>query len=88
MTFINVGYGNIVAADRVISVAAPDSAPIKRLVSEAKEAGRSIDLCCGRKCRSVIVCDTDHVITTSLSLDRLFARLKGDSDDGIDEDED
>ena len=85
MTFINVGYGNIVASDRIVSVAAPDSAPVKRLVFEAKEAGRAIDLCCGRKCRSVIVCDTDHVITTSLTLERIFARLKGENDTSSDE---
>ncbi len=87
MTFISVGYGNIVAADRIISVAAPDSAPIKRLVFDAKEAGRAIDLCCGRKCRSVIVCDTDHVITTSLTLERLSARLMGDVDSAENDDE-
>ena len=79
MKFINVGYGNLVALERIVSVAAPDSAPIKRIIIEAKESGRSIDLCCGKKCKSVIICDTDQVITSSLSLDSITARIAGDA---------
>ena len=81
MKFINVGYGNLVAFDRIVSVAQPDSAPIKRMVLEAKESGRAIDLCCGKKCKSVLVCDTDHIITCSVTPEALFQRIeKGDTD--------
>ena len=78
MKFINVGYGNLVALERIVSVASPDSAPLKRIISEAKETGRAIDLCCGKKCKSVLICDTDHVITSALSLETLQARISGD----------
>ena len=84
MKFINVGYGNLVALERIVSVAAPDRAPIKRIVMEAKESGRAIDLCCGKKCKSVIICDTDQVITVSLSLESITARITGDEDAGED----
>ena len=84
MKFINVGYGNLVALERIVSVAAPDSAPIKRIIIEAKESGRAIDLCCGKKCKSVIICDTDQVITSSLSLESLTSRIKGDEDNAND----
>ena len=81
MKFINVGYGNLVAFDRIVSVAQPDSAPIKRMILEAKESGRAIDLCCGKKCKSVLVCDTDHIITCSITPEALFQRIeKGDID--------
>ena len=77
MKFINVGYGNLVALERIVSIAAPDSAPIKRIVAQAKESGRAIDLCCGKKCKSVIICDTDQIITTALSLDSITTRMAG-----------
>ncbi|MBQ9084802.1 MAG: DUF370 domain-containing protein, partial [Clostridia bacterium] len=53
MKFINIGFGNMVSAGRIVSIASPDSAPIKRLVQDAKEAGRVIDVSCGRRTRSV-----------------------------------
>ena len=84
MRFINVGYGNLVALERIVSVAAPDSAPIKRIVIDAKESGRAIDLCCGKKCRSVIICDTDQIITSSLSLESITQRIFGNDGDGDD----
>ncbi len=92
MRFINVGYGNLVALERIVSVAAPDSAPIKRIIIDAKESGRAIDLCCGKKCRSVIICDTDQIITSSLSLESLTQRITaepgGESDDRSDMEDD
>ena len=60
--FIGIGFGNMVAADRVVMIANPDSSPIKRLIQEAKDNGRAIDVSCGRRTRSVLVTDTDHVI--------------------------
>ena len=87
MKFVNVGYGNIVSCDRIVSVAQPDSAPIKRLVIEAKESGRAIDLCCGKKCKSVLICDTDHIITCAITPETLFQRMEKDSGEGDFEDD-
>ena len=66
MKLINIGFGSMVAAGRVLSMLAPDSAPIKRIVQEAKERGMLIDASYGRKTMSVILMDTDHVILSSL----------------------
>ena len=87
MKFVNVGYGNIVSCERIVSVAQPDSAPIKRLVIEAKESGRAIDLCCGKKCKSVLICDTDHIITCAITPEALFQRMEKDSAEGDFEDD-
>ena len=75
MRFINAGFGNLLAVERIVSAASPDSAPIRRLVQDAKENGSAIDLACGRKCRSVIVCDSGHVVLSALTVEMLSARL-------------
>lgn len=88
MKFINIGFGNMVAADRVISLVSPDSAPIKRLVSEAKDAGRVIDVSCGRRTRAVIIMDSDHVILSAIQAETIANRLDNASeDDGSEEEE-
>ena len=81
MKFINVGFGNMVAADRVVTIAAPDSAPIKRLIQDAKNDGRTIDVSCGRRTRSVIVTDSDHVILSAIEYKTIAGRLGGRDDD-------
>ena len=86
MKFINVGYGNMIAADRIITLTSPESAPIKRLVQDAKEAGRVIDVSCGRKTRAVIITDSDHVILSALQVEKVASRLEesivgGDGDE-------
>lgn len=81
MKFINVGFGNMVAADRVVTIAAPDSAPIKRLIQDAKNDGRTIDVSCGRRTRSVIVTDSDHVILSAIESKTIAGRLGGKDDD-------
>lgn len=87
MKFINIGFGNMVAADRVVALVSPDSAPIKRLVAEAKEAGCAIDVSCGRRTRAVIITDSEHVILSAIQAETIANRL--DSMDGADdEDED
>lgn len=80
MRFINVGYGNLVAVERIITLTSPDSAPIKRLVQDAKDAGRVIDASCGRKTRAVIITDSDHVILSALQAETIANRLEGDAD--------
>ncbi|MBQ0125907.1 MAG: DUF370 domain-containing protein [Clostridiales bacterium] len=87
MRLINIGYGNMVADNRVISVVSPDSAPIKRLVQDAKEAGRVIDVSCGRRTRAVIITDSDHVILSAVQAETIACRISGDKYDEDDEDE-
>ena len=86
MKFINVGFGNMVAADRVIALASPDSAPVKRLVQDAKDDGRAIDVTCGRRTRSVIITDSEHVILSAIQTETIANRLD-DKDSGSDEEE-
>lgn len=78
--FIGVGFGNYVAAQRIISVSSPESAPIKRLVQDARDAGSVIDVSCGKKTKSVIVTDSRHVILSALSSDVIASRLCGEDE--------
>ncbi len=89
MKFINVGFGNMVAADRVVALANPDSAPIKRLIQDSKDDGRAIDVTCGRRTRSVIVTDSEHVILSAIQTETIANRLVSGAelDDGDDETE-
>ena len=77
MRLINIGYGNMVSAARIVTVVSPDSAPIKRLVQEARDDGRAIDATYGRKTRAVIVMDSGHIILSSLITETLAARING-----------
>ena len=79
MTLINIGFGSMVAARRVLAIMDPDSAPIKRVMQEAKDRGMLIDASYGRKTRSVILMDTDHVILSALTTDALSARWTGEN---------
>lgn len=74
MRFINIGFGNVVAAQRILAVLSPDSAPIKRMIQEAKERGMLIDASFGRSTRSVLLMDTDHVILSALGPEQLSGR--------------
>ncbi len=67
MQLINIGYGNMVSSERLVAVVSPDSAPIKRIISDAKDRGLLIDATYGRKTRSVIVTDSDHVILSAIT---------------------
>lgn len=74
MKLVNIGFGSLVAANRILAVVEPDSAPIKRVIQEAKDRGMLIDASYGRKTKSVLLMDTDHVILCSLTPDALAAR--------------
>ena len=74
MKLINIGFGSMVAAGRVLAVVAPDSAPIKRVVAEARERGMLIDASYGHKTQAVILMDTDHVILSALTPDAVSQR--------------
>ncbi len=85
MKFINIGYGNMIAVERIVAIASPESAPIKRLIQDSKDAGRVIDVTCGRKTRAVVITDSDHVILSMLQAETIANRL--DSEDTlVDED--
>ncbi len=81
MKLINIGFGNMVSAQRVLAIVSPDSAPVKRLGQEARERGMLIDASFGRKTRAVLVMDSGHVIWSSLSMDQVSARF-GDGPQG------
>ena len=86
MKLINIGFGSMVSDARVLTIVAPDSAPIKRVVQEAKERGMLIDASYGRKTKAVILMDTDHVILSALTPEVLSSRWVGkesqEEDDG------
>ena len=87
MKFINIGFGNMVAADRIVTLVSPDSAPIKRLIQDAKDDGRVIDVSCGRRTRAVIITDSDHVILSAIQAETIANRLDN-NDSAIDDSDD
>ena len=85
MKFINIGFGNMVASSRIVSIVTPDSAPVKRLIQDAKDSGRVIDVSCGRRTRSVIITDSEHVILSAIQSETIANRL--DNNTAEDEEE-
>ena len=81
MKFINIGFGNMVSAGRIVAIAAPDTAPIKRLVQDARDDGRVIDVSCGRRTRAVIITDSEHVILSAIQAETITNRLATDEAD-------
>ena len=88
MKFISIGFGNMVSAGRIVAIASPDSAPVKRLVQDAKEDGRVIDVSCGRRTRSVIITDSDHVILSAIQTETITNRLSSEDSSVEEEDSD
>ena len=80
MKLLNIGFGSMVASGRVLAVVAPDSAPIKRVVQEARDRGMLIDASYGRKTKAVIFMDTDHVILSAIAPETISARWMGQPD--------
>ena len=87
MKLVNVGFGNMVSSERIITVVSPDSAPIKRMVQEAKERGMLIDASYGRKTRAVIIMDSDHIILSAILPISISNRVNGKEMPEIQEDE-
>lgn len=77
LRLINIGFGNMVAADRIVAIASPDSAPIKRLIQEARENRRVVDCTQGRRTRAVIQTDSDHLILSAIQPETIANRLSG-----------
>ena len=78
MKLINIGFGNMVNANRIIAVVSPESAPIKRIIQEAKTKGTLIDATQGRRTRAVLITDSDHIILTYLQSETVSNRFNGD----------
>lgn len=86
MKLINIGFGSMIAAGRVLAIVEPDSAPIKRVVQEARERGMLIDASYGRKTKAVILMDTDHVILSAITPEVISARWTGKEEPTVEED--
>ena len=87
MKLINIGFGNLVSAQRLVAIVSPDSAPIKRMVQEARERGVLIDASFGRRTQAVLVMDNDHLVLSALQPETVANRLAGEKDMGEEEEE-
>ena len=74
MKLINIGYGNMISSLKIVAVVSPESAPVKRIVQEAKTKSMVVDATCGRRCKSVIVTESDHIVLSALSPDAIGNR--------------
>ena len=80
MRMLSLGGGNMVSTERIVCIVSPDTAPVKRLVQDAKDEGRVIDVSCGRRTRAVIITDSEHVILSALQAETIANRLTSDQD--------
>ena len=87
MKLINIGFGNLVSPQRLIAVVSPESAPIKRMVQEARDRGTLIDATYGRRTRAVLIMDNDHLVLSALQPETVANRLSGEPSDGEEEEE-
>ena len=88
MKLINIGFGNMVSAGRLIAIVSPESAPIKRMVQEARDRGVLIDATYGRRTRAVIIMDTDHVILSAILPETVAGRMSGRTPEAAEEEDD
>ncbi|MDD5938347.1 MAG: DUF370 domain-containing protein [Clostridiales bacterium] len=88
MKLINVGFGNMVSAGRLIAIVGPDSAPIKRMVQEARDGGTLIDATYGRRTRAVLIMDSDHIILSALQPETVATRAGGKEPETAEEEDD
>ena len=82
MKLVNIGFGNMVSAGRIIAVIAPDSAPVKRMVQEARDSGNLVDATAGRRTRAVLLMDSDHIVLSALQPETIGGRLQNDTEEG------
>jgi regulator of extracellular matrix RemA (YlzA/DUF370 family) len=76
MSFIRIGFGNLVSSERLITAVGPDSAPVRRLVQDARDRGALIDASSGKKCKSVLVMDSDHIVLSALPIEEIEVLLE------------
>ena len=84
MKLVNIGFGNTVAADKIVAIVSPDSAPIKRMVQEAKDNGTAIDATFGRKTRAVLIMDSDHIVLSAVQAETVADRIDKERTDNYD----
>lgn len=87
MKLINIGFGNIVSANRLVAIVSPESAPIKRIIQEARERGMLIDATYGRRTRAVIITDSDHIILSAVQPETVAHRLNAKDSEDVQEEE-
>lgn len=87
MKLINIGFGNMVSARKLVAIVSPESAPIKRIIADARERGSLIDATYGRRTRAVIITDSDHVILSAVQPETVANRLDDDDEEELEEDE-
>ena len=87
MKLVNIGFGNMVNADRIVAIISPESAPIKRIIQDCKEKGTLIDATHGRRTRAVIITDSNHIILSAIQPETIAGRLSGKTDKETAEDE-
>lgn len=85
MKLINIGFGNMVSANRIVAVVSPDSAPIKRIISDARDKGQLVDATYGRRTRAVVISDSGYIILSALQPETVAGRLSGKSDSEAEE---
>mgnify|MGYP002622356174 FL=1 len=85
MQLVNIGFGNIVSANKIVAVVSPESAPIKRMVQEAKDVKTAIDATCGRRTRSVLIMDSGHIILSAIQPETIATRTDKDVDNQSEE---
>ena len=78
MQLINIGFGNIVSSNGIVAIVSPESAPIKRMVQEAKDQGSAIDATCGRRTRAVLIMDSSHIILSAIQPETIAGRVEDD----------
>ena len=81
MKFINIGFGNFISSSRLVAAVSPESAPIKRIIQDARDNGKLVDATYGRKTRAVIIMDSEHVILSSVQPETVAGRLEEDSEE-------
>ena len=84
MQLVNIGFGNIVSADKIVAIVSPESAPIKRMVQEAKDNGTAIDATFGRKTRAVLIMDSDHIVLSAVQAETVADRIDKERNDNYD----
>ena len=87
MKLINIGFGNMVSAGRLVAIVSPDSAPIKRIIQEARDRGMLIDATYGRRSRAVIITDSDHIVLSAIQPETIAHRLEASDDEEDEQDE-
>lgn len=81
MKFINIGFGNIVVASRIVGVISPESAPVKRMIKDAEERGKLINATFGRRTRAVIITDSDHIVLSAMQTETISERIQKEEDE-------